>query len=122
MQYCKYEGCNNLVQDSYRHKHFQRNNVCTACKALRHKYDIDNGMRLDMLNEIDWKCEACQDTIHLSEKGHMNLKTATIDHDHKKKEKHIRGILCNACNTALGKLDDDPIKVLRLLNYIMNKS
>lgn len=41
-----------------------------------------------------------------------------VDHDHISNE--VRGILCNKCNTALGLLNDDSTKILKLAEYIEN--
>lgn len=44
------------------------------------------------------------------------LSPLVIDHDHK--TGRIRGLLCNACNQALGLLLEDPERVKSLLAYI----
>ena len=41
-----------------------------------------------------------------------------VDHDHK--SGRVRGILCSACNLAIGHLQDDPIIVASALRYLMN--
>lgn len=46
-----------------------------------------------------------------------------VDHDHNCCPKNscgkcIRGLLCTTCNLALGLLQDDPIRILALLEYI----
>ena len=40
----------------------------------------------------------------------------TIDHDHE--TGRVRGILCGTCNTAIGKLGDNEVGLLRALAYV----
>ena len=66
-----------------------------------------------MLNKFKGKCHICKKNDATS-----------IDHDHqccpqnRSCGKCVRGILCRACNTALGSLKEDRIIVLNLLEYI----
>ena len=39
-----------------------------------------------------------------------------IDHCHRSGK--VRGLLCNACNTALGLLQDDPVAIQRAYSYL----
>ena len=47
-----------------------------------------------------------------------------VDHDHeccppkRACQKCIRGILCNSCNTGLGKFKDDPAMLQRAIEYL----
>jgi hypothetical protein len=43
-------------------------------------------------------------------------KAFDVDHDHTTGK--IRGLLCNACNTALGLMGDDPSRLRRAADYI----
>ena len=58
------------------------------------------------------QCQACGDEVEGRNKH--------IDHDHSK-PKSFRGILCGACNVALGYLKEDETRILGLLNYIQTK-
>lgn len=42
-----------------------------------------------------------------------------IDHDHDTGE--VRGLLCSGCNTALGMLADDPVRISGLLIYLQGR-
>ena len=61
------------------------------------------------------KCDICGKKISWTPgaKGFAN-----IDHCHDSKQ--IRGVLCNGCNTGLGKLGDTVETVRRALNYTIN--
>ncbi|KKL86958.1 hypothetical protein LCGC14_1939530 [marine sediment metagenome] len=43
-------------------------------------------------------------------------KAFDVDHCHKTMK--IRGLLCNACNTALGSMGDEPVRLRRAADYI----
>lgn len=51
------------------------------------------------------ECEACGSTVKLC-----------VDHDHETGA--VRGILCGACNMALGLLRDDPEVLRALTKYV----
>lgn len=57
-------------------------------------------------------CEACGDPVAGRSKH--------IDHDHKR-PKSFRGILCGACNVALGYLKEDEKRISGLLAYLKTK-
>jgi hypothetical protein len=39
-----------------------------------------------------------------------------VDHDHKTGK--VRGLLCNACNTAIGLFQEDPVRMTSALSYL----
>ena len=55
-----------------------------------------------------YRCGSCQDPIE-STQFH-------VDHDHATNK--FRGILCHHCNTALGLLRDDLVRISRLSEYL----
>ena len=48
--------------------------------------------------------------------GESDVSKLCIDHDHATGS--VRGILCHLCNTALGSLRDDPVRLTRALRYL----
>ena len=76
---------------------------------FRSKY----GLYLDdydsMLSAQNGACRAC---LGVNGSG----KRLAVDHDHD--NMRVRGLLCEKCNLALGLLDEDPKRMLRLIEYI----
>lgn len=56
-------------------------------------------------------CDAC---------GNGSGKTLHVDHDHVSGQ--IRGVLCVNCNTALGRVNDDPERLRQLITYLQTVS
>lgn len=61
---------------------------------------------------LDRGCEICGANPHVDPSCRMH-----IDHDHR--TGMVRGALCQSCNLALGHMDDDPIRISRMLQYLM---
>lgn len=65
-----------------------------------------------LLEKQDGKCLICEATV--SYMGHR----LAVDHDHA--DGHIRGLLCKACNAGLGHFQDDPERIMRAAQYLLN--
>ncbi len=50
--------------------------------------------------------------------NHVSGRVAALSVDHDHQTGRIRGLLCQKCNHALGKLRDDPMRIEALLNYV----
>ena len=90
-----------------------RQTVCSDCVRLRDKVSRYN------ITEAKAKALIAQD--HCDACGRSKEEAATersfhIDHCHE--GGHVRGVLCGYCNTALGMLLDDPIRIEKLKMYI----
>lgn len=59
------------------------------------------------------RCASCKD----DEPANCSRRFLHVDHCHE--TGRVRGLLCLACNVALGKLRDDPARIRALLDYIM---
>jgi len=60
------------------------------------------------------KCAICRQEETEIRAG--TVKALAVDHDHKTDQ--VRGLLCVACNTGLGKFGDDPVRLRAAAAYI----
>lgn len=74
----------------------------------RQGIDIDYDKYEGMLKDQDKCCAICD--------FEPNGADLAVDHDHDTKK--IRGLLCQNCNTALGKFRDSPARLKRALEYL----
>ncbi|MCK9429436.1 MAG: endonuclease VII domain-containing protein [Candidatus Omnitrophica bacterium] len=86
-------------------------NIIRKEQRLKRNYDLSLIDRENILKEQDYKCKSCNTDLKNLISYHIH-----IDHDHTTNV--IRGILCRGCNIALGLLNDDPDKILKLYNYL----
>lgn len=63
----------------------------------------------ELLQTQNGVCAICGEPE--SERQHLS-----VDHDHETNE--VRGLLCNQCNTALGKFKDDPNRLRAAIKYL----
>lgn len=111
------------------------NSYCKVCKKKKHhEYYLDNtekykklarnrdlkkyGITLEdqeqMLREQNNKWAICGKEIFLF--GSSKKLTAHVDHDHKTDK--VRGLLCQECNTGLGKFMDNTDYLLSAVSYL----
>jgi hypothetical protein len=93
--------------------HARRCRTCTAefrlGVALKHKYGISEDKFNLMLKEQGGVCAICENTCSINER-------LSVDHDHKTGK--VRGLLCQACNTAIGKFNDDIERIHKAIRYL----
>ena len=88
-------------------------------KALKHackKYGITVERYAEMFKEQHEVCAICS----LPETRKINgiLCRLSIDHDHKTGK--ARALLCAACNTGIGRFNDDPSLIQKGLDYLLS--
>lgn len=79
-------------------------------RRLMPKYGITSEQWDEMYNAQEGRCATC-DTHQSKLKRRLN-----IDHDHSTGK--VRGLLCDACNRALGHVNDSVDTLRRLINYL----
>jgi hypothetical protein len=76
----------------------------------KRKYGITLEDYNRMFEEQGGRCAICG--THQCATG----RALAVDHDHKTGK--VRGLLCQACNTAIGKLNDDPELIHKAADYV----
>ena len=80
---------------------------------LKRRYGIDYDDYELMLKQQNGVCAICG-------KVDPYKRALAVDHDHSTKK--VRGLLCNPCNTSLGKMHDDPALLRRAAEYLEESS
>ena len=75
---------------------------------FKYRYGITPDDYKIMVNEQDNKCKICRQSP--SKRGLF------VDHCHV--TNNIRGLLCQACNIAIGQMKDDPERLENAANYV----
>lgn len=82
---------------------------------LLRKYGITLATYIRMGEEQNWLCAICFEP-ETELRGGV-LRPLCVDHDHATKK--VRGLLCTACNTGIGKLRDDPKLLASAITYLV---
>lgn len=88
---------------------------CEACnegqvaQQVKHRYGLDPRDYHAMVERQGNLCAICRLPC-------LSRKRLSVDHDHDSGV--IRGLLCNDCNTTLGKFGDDPERFRRAAAYL----
>jgi hypothetical protein len=86
--------------------------------ARRYDYKINYGITIEqyesMLVKQNNVCAICLRTETATNRG--KVKRLAVDHCHKTGK--VRGLLCHNCNTTLGKYEDKPELIKKLIEYL----
>jgi Recombination endonuclease VII len=87
-------------------------------KTRDRKYQYQYGITLAdynrMLEEQNHVCAICLQGETMQTNG--KVKRLSVDHDHKTGA--VRGLLCQRCNTTLGRYEDNPELMKNLISYL----
>lgn len=107
-----------LEKDSRAYKGISMRSKCRQCDELRKykrfiqkTYDIDWNSYESMLDSQNGCCAICKSRISSS-------RTTRLFVDHCHTSGVVRGLLCSACNHALGLFKDSPTILKSALNYL----
>lgn len=103
--YAKKWGQKNKQRKKQSLNKWRKNNPdMTKNWLLKHKFGISLEQYKEMLRRQNFVCKLCfkdETSVHHKSK---KVKQLAVDHCHKTGK--VRGLLCTACNTALGKARD----------------
>lgn len=85
---------------------------------LAHLYAITVELYNEMLEQQGGVCAICRGEETRTVKG--TICSLAVDHDHE--TGRVRGLLCQACNAALGGFRDDPALLERAADYLKEGS
>lgn len=86
------------------------------------KYGVSMESLLELLHLQGSRCAICskrwQDCTSGKRVRHevIFLQHLYVDHDHRTRK--VRGLLCNACNTAIGLFEEDSTRLTSALSYL----
>lgn len=105
-----YQYCNNFLIDKRNNK--PRTECKTCSRKRRHK-----SSGFIFIKNYEAMLKQCNDCCQICERHKSVFKRGlAVDHDHK--TGIVRGILCHNCNTAIGKLNDNPIIIKKAASYL----
>jgi hypothetical protein len=100
--------------------------TCKACRGshkerkrmhnIKSKYGITLEDFMEMYTDQDGCCAICNREVEVFATQDKLMQIANIDHCHTTGK--VRGLLCNHCNTGLGKFMDDPDLLIQAANYL----
>ncbi|MFF1813159.1 endonuclease VII domain-containing protein [Streptomyces sp. NPDC058251] len=117
-KFCR--GCGEIKPHSEWHRNASASDglatCCKACKVIRgreghlkRQYGMTGAERDEMIASHMGLCVIC-------------LKAPAVHVDHCHETGRVRGVLCFNCNSAIGKLGDDPDAVRRAAAYLEGSS
>jgi len=111
---CITEGCNNVqVVLTWCKKHYdQQRHINKPISAeanhlhhIKYRYGITKYQYLEKLNSQKGLCFICENPETVIDKRNNVLKKLSVDHCHKTGK--IRELLCNSCNLAIARLEEN---------------
>lgn len=97
--------------------HARANPEAMMDKQYQRYYGLTLAEYEAMVAERGGLCDICHRPETLTQRG--KVKRLSVDHDHDTGA--VRGLLCSACNRALGFLGDDPERVASAAAYIAGR-
>lgn len=111
-----YAYCNDCKHEKAKKYYLDNTEKCKKLARSRDlkKYGITLEYQEKMMRDQGNKCAICGKEIYLF--GSKKSNTAHVDHDHITGK--VRGLLCQECNTGLGKFRDNPLFLANAIKYL----
>lgn len=111
-------SCDRAARENYRKTNEDRFRKVARKKQLKHKYGLSTGDYEKMLLSQNSGCAICETKNPNGETSDSDfMKHFSVDHCHNSGK--VRGLLCTACNRALGFLQESPKILSRALEYLV---
>jgi len=102
----------------YQKGYREKNRAVLVERDRERRFGITRAEYADLFHAQNGVCAICEKPE--TEKRGGKVKTLAVDHNHSTGE--IRGLLCVACNTGIGKLKDDRNILLSAIRYLDRNS
>lgn len=113
----RYNTLEKKAENAERMRIYRKNNPITFKRIdLKKKYNLSLETYLEILKKQNNVCAVCEKEDWAID--HRTGKTRWLAVDHCHKTGKIRGLLCTACNRAIGLLKDDVALVQSALEYL----
>ena len=110
-QKCSIEGCEDFFYClDMCHRHYQQHNF------MHRKYNITYQDYLALKERQNNLCAICKKPELTKSKKYDRIKELAVDHCHETGK--VRGLLCGACNSAIGLLKEDLGTLKNAINYL----
>ena len=86
-----------------------------AC-LIKRLYNLSWTDYMTMFTTQQGECVICKQPMSAFKTPDMKYEVAHVDHCHKTGK--VRGLLCNLCNSGLGKFKDDPVLCRLAATYL----
>jgi hypothetical protein len=109
-------------QRKHRQREWQRNlspekKRAASLRALLRRHNLTNEEHAALYEACDHRCQVCK--LHATENTWKGLSgQLCIDHVDAAGKPVVRGLLCNRCNSLLGRMGDDREGVMRYVDYL----
>ena len=104
--------CDNKARKKWQTDNPERARYSSRNRSIKAKYGIDIEQYNQILQAQNYQCAICGCTVQ----NHSYQKNFNIDHNHETGE--VRGLLCTACNRALGLFRDNPDILRKAAEYL----
>lgn len=117
--------CSKCGKSKQRHEFNRQGRVCKVCKrAASKQWYLENRdrKRARKLHRLYGLTVKQFDRLHAAQGGacaicrRAFIQTPQVDHDHT--DGHVRGLLCNGCNSGLARFEDDSTRIRRAITYL----